>query len=256
MKSIYFLSFNWRSFWAVAVKTEDLDAQSQSAGGKRQTDVEFADISHTFPQCDISDNKCTTQPFHPKPYFRIWLFGAAGSERVRSSVRPCAWNRVREPKVADRSEGDAAFCFARGRFQQPLRCTVSLITNPFHWAETASCREQGIHYLNIHLNLSSTIITSFCRVNHELRSAHCIVVARFYGVSKLTALFLTVKWSLQDESLNVYLPLRKDPIRCFFPPQTVFLCALCPARIRCIPFQSHIAPKKSRRSSVGNKPGK
>lgn len=112
---------------------EDVDARSQAAGGNRRADGPMLNllIFHTFLQHgNISGTRFTPQPCQPKRYFKTRLFCAACSARVRSSVRSCAWNRVREPKVADRGRGDAAFCRARGRLHRASPVHSSSLTLP------------------------------------------------------------------------------------------------------------------------------
>lgn len=130
--------------------------------------------------------------------------------RLRSSVRPCAWNRVREresTKVSARSRGCCVV--------QPLNAHF-LSSHPLSrinvmWRKK---KKESIHYLNIHLNLSSTSSSStssgiFCRVNHQLKKSNhrsCLVPPVKCQQHLL----------LQDESVNVCLPFRQDPIRCCF----------------------------------------
>lgn len=78
-------------------------------------------------------------------------------------------------------------------------------------------------------------------------------------VSKLGAKLSSSLMELAElECAFIYLPLRKDPFRCSFLPQTIFLCALCPLWI--IPHKTHIALQKIQtlrrwKINLGNKTG-
>lgn len=59
---------------------------------------------HACPQQAYSREHIHHWDLEPKPCFLTGIFCAACSARVRSSVRPCAWNGARESKVADRGK--------------------------------------------------------------------------------------------------------------------------------------------------------
>lgn len=231
-----------------------------------------AEISHTVSAAGVtspqnvhhSDIQATALFSQSLSLFFFFFAQLAGAE----SAQLCASMRLeqseRDPKwrtAADDEEMQLFFSPVHGGrfFSNSLsKCTLHpLITKPplpsTEHKITSWGGKNGIRYLNIHSNLSSSISTSSCRVNHELRAAaRCNAVAQ---VSKRTAHSFT---SAELKSECVFTVKEGSPSAAPVPPQTIFLCALCPVRVRCIPFPKPHSPppQKPRRSSAGNKPRK
>lgn len=133
----------WRSCWAVTVDDSESGAQPQSAGGIRGNDRCICwYLAHFYSRITF------LRAILPLGHFSFTVEHGYFAQLACRQCAACAWNGVSEPKVSDRSGGDAAFCCTLGRFRASHHEHLPLNRNNVMW-------KNGIHYVKIHFNLFS-----------------------------------------------------------------------------------------------------